>query len=331
MKVSGDNAYGHQYWATIPAPVAQAPEYQVQGGSSLRVCAVGFNALEHKLLGGVVRPSERRKPRLELVSPADAHNADVILVDGQNREAVKWAESQNWLPSKPAIWIDSTVSRPHALERKRPVQWTVLPILLSLALEKSAPANAAAVLASVSSAVAGVASATLRKQRVLVVDDSMAVRNHLRSLLEARGLQVSEAVNVREAVTHALAERYDCVLMDVLMPDLDGYEGCKKLKALKTTIGELPVVMLTSKSSPFDRIRGKMAGCDAYLTKPVDPARLYEVLSEQVAHRPDVAKAYFAGAAMRQVVPLSGLARESEPSPNLQSIQPAYSASPLFV
>jgi two-component system, cell cycle response regulator len=268
---------------------------------SLRVLAVGFNDMEHKLLGGVVRLSERRKPRLELVSVNDAHNADVVLVDGESREAVKWAESQSWLLSKPAIWIDSKVSRPHALERSRPVQWTSLPILLSLALEKTAPVAPTLARASVPGRAAAVASAGLGKQTVLVVDDSLAVRNHLRSLLEARGLQVSEAVNVREAVTHVLAERYDCVLMDVLMPDLDGYEGCKKLKALKATIGELPVVMLTSKSSPFDRIRGKMAGCDAYLTKPVDPARLYEVLSAQMGSRPDASKANPAGALMRQV------------------------------
>ena len=268
----------------MPAPLKAAPEAQ-QDAVSLRVCVVGFNAIEHKFLGGVVRLSERRKPRLELVSVADAHKADVLLVDGQSSEAVRWAESQKWLSSKPAIWIDSKHPRPQALERNRPVQWTTLPILLSLALEKTAPGNPAAVTASVPDAIASAASGSFSKQRVLVVDDSLAVRNHLRSLLEARGLHVGEAVSVREAVTHALAERYDCVLMDVLMPDLDGYEGCKKLKALKTTIGELPVVMLTSRSSPFDRIRGKMAGCDAYLTKPVDPALLYQVLSLQIASR----------------------------------------------
>jgi DNA-binding response OmpR family regulator len=66
------------------------------------------------------------------------------------------------------------------------------------------------------------------------------------------------------------------------MPDTDGYEGCRKIKSLKSSIGHLAVVMLTSKASPFDRIRGKMAGCDAYLTKPVEPARLYEVLAHHI-------------------------------------------------
>ena len=303
MNTSNSKLYDHRFAATVPASLGAMPEPHQQDVVILRVCVVGFNDMEHKLLGGVVRLSERRKPQLELVSAAEAYKADVVLLDGENREAVRWAESQNWLPSKPAVWIDSKIPRPHALERRRPVQWSGLPILLSLALEKTSPADPASTLAIVPIAVARVTSASLVKQRILVVDDSMAVRNHLRSLLEARGLQVSEAVNVREAVTCALAQRYDCVLMDVLMPDLDGYEGCKKLKALKTTIGQLPVVMLTSKSSPFDRIRGKMAGCDAYLTKPVDPARLYEVLSMQMGSRPAVSKAGLGGAVMRQVYP----------------------------
>jgi two-component system, cell cycle response regulator len=67
--------------------------------------------------------------------------------------------------------------------------------------------------------------------------------------------------------------------MDVLMPDMDGYEGCKRIRSLKAKIGALPVLMLTSKSSPFDRIRGKMAGCDAYLTKPVQPELLHAALA----------------------------------------------------
>jgi twitching motility two-component system response regulator PilG len=71
------------------------------------------------------------------------------------------------------------------------------------------------------------------------------------------------------------------------MPGIVGYEGCRRIKAGPSSERRpTPIVMLTSKASPFDRIRGKMAGCDAYLTKPVDPTQLYEVLTKFVAAAP---------------------------------------------
>ncbi|HEY8049741.1 MAG TPA: response regulator, partial [Ramlibacter sp.] len=74
-----------------------------------------------------------------------------------------------------------------------------------------------------------------------------------------------------------------CVFMDVLMPGVDGFEACRRIKARR---GALPVVMLTSKSSPFDRVRGKIAGCDTYLTKPVDIVQLRDALGRHIALPP---------------------------------------------
>ena len=97
--------------------------------------------------------------------------------------------------------------------------------------------------------------------------------------------------------------------MDVLMPGIDGFEACRRIKAKRA---KLPVVMLTSKSSPFDRVRGKMAGCDTYLTKPVDPAQLREVLARHV--------------------PLAATARElaretTRPAPLMHGFSPSLNAN----
>jgi CheY-like chemotaxis protein len=121
-----------------------------------------------------------------------------------------------------------------------------------------------------------------QKVRILVVDDSLAVRAHLRSLLERQNFAVDDAHHVPEAMRLMGREDYHLILMDILMPEVDGYEGCRQIKAKYGRDGRLPIVMLTSKSSPFDRIRGKMAGCDAYLTKPVDQNLLYEVVEMQL-------------------------------------------------
>jgi twitching motility two-component system response regulator PilG len=119
-----------------------------------------------------------------------------------------------------------------------------------------------------------------RQPEILVVDDSLAVRNYLRSLLESRGYAVTEADSGEAAVQTAGAGQFDCVLMDVIMPGVDGYEACRRIRAgARRGAPITPIVMLTSRSSPFDQIRGKMVGCAAYLTKPVDSAELQAVLA----------------------------------------------------
>ena len=262
--------------APVPALVAKMPTVR-----SLRLFVRGFNAIEKKLLEGTVRLSQRRLPRLELVPEHEASAADLVMIDGSDEQAVAWGESQPWLARKTAIWVDSRFERPgHTLSR-RPVQWPLLPMMLARALEQGAAARPQApvfVRPAEGSAIRHPQSA----RHVLVVDDSLVVRNQLRSLLEARGLQVSVVDCVTAALAALATQRFSCALMDVLMPDMDGYEGCKRIKGLKASIGPLPVVMLTSKSSPFDRIRGKMAGCDAYLTKPVEPHDLFEVLARHI-------------------------------------------------
>jgi twitching motility two-component system response regulator PilG len=293
---------------TTPSPLDEAARpraaVEVCNDPPLTLCVLGFNKIERQLLEGTVKLSQRRKPRLEVLGDADAKRADVILIDALDVPSLQWAQAQPWLSQRTVIWVDSKVTRPGHTVSKRPVQWPILPMLLARALESSsavrgapgglaakpeaAPAPRQATPATVSAtatAAGSTAAAVTTTRHVLVVDDSLAVRNHLRSLLEARGIAVTEVSCVKDALDAVTQRRFDCALMDVLMPDVDGYEGCKRLKAMKSSIGQLPVVMLTSKSSPFDRIRGKMSGCDAYLTKPVQPQQLYEVLAQHVAAR----------------------------------------------
>jgi twitching motility two-component system response regulator PilG len=117
---------------------------------------------------------------------------------------------------------------------------------------------------------------------VLVVDDSTIARTQIRSLLSMRECDAQEATDVGQAMSLLAGRRFDCVFMDVLMPGADGYEGCRQVKAHCRGDHAVPVVMLTSKTSPFDRIRGKMAGCDAYLAKPVSVPDLDVVLAQLV-------------------------------------------------
>ena len=116
------------------------------------------------------------------------------------------------------------------------------------------------------------------RQTVLVVDDSLPVRKALDMKLTLMNYDVELALNGEQALDLIQEKRYDSIFLDVVMPGIDGYEVCKKIKRNKKT-KDIPVIMLTSRSSPFDRVKGKLAGCDTYLTKPVEHEEFHKVVS----------------------------------------------------
>lgn len=268
-------------------PVPQQPPVTGQT-QVLRLLVLGFNENERRLLHAVVLLSQRREPVLQLLNEAEAGSAEVVMIDTLDSKAVLWASRQPWLKSKPVIWIYATGDVPSEevaaghTKLKRPVQWSALPALLMRVLadwqargEQEAAAPAATpqpvpVVPATAAAGSG--------KRVLIVDDSLAVRRQLQTFLEKKGLLSHFAEDGEAAVRSCAATPYDCVLLDVLMPGMDGYETCRRIKALPAVGKAIKVIMLTSRTSPFDRIRGKMAGCDAYLTKPVEAAKLHETL-----------------------------------------------------
>ena len=102
----------------------------------------------------------------------------------------------------------------------------------------------------------------------LVVDDSSTIRTQITLELKLLGIQVDTAESGEQAFELLAHNNYDMIFLDVVLPGIDGYQICKIIKKDKVK-KKTPVIMLTSKSSPFDRIKGALAGCDTYLTKPV--------------------------------------------------------------
>ena len=109
--------------------------------------------------------------------------------------------------------------------------------------------------------------------RVLVVDDIAGNVRLMRSLLEREGYVVMTASSGREALETVARDRPDLVLLDVVMPDLDGLETCRRLKAAGET-RLLPVVLVTASRGRHDKIAGLEAGADDLITKPFDAAEL---------------------------------------------------------
>ena len=122
-----------------------------------------------------------------------------------------------------------------------------------------------------------------RRPRVLVVDDSPTVRRQLAVAMHRMGLDSEGVSSAREALDTLATRRYELVFVDVVMPEMDGYQLTREIKRNKI-LRPTPVVILTSRSSPFDLARGALAGCNSYLVKPVSLQSLRETVARQL-HR----------------------------------------------
>ncbi|MBT7311351.1 response regulator, partial [bacterium] len=107
-------------------------------------------------------------------------------------------------------------------------------------------------------------------------DDEPSILNILDFSLGAEGYEVIQASDGAKACEMAFEHQPDMIVMDVMMPIMDGYQACEKLKADSRT-ATIPVLLLTAKSAAEDHQQGKDAGADGYLTKPFSPQRLVEL------------------------------------------------------
>lgn len=126
------------------------------------------------------------------------------------------------------------------------------------------------------------AKAERRPTVVLVVDDDDLIRGVVRTTLEDEGVFIIEASDGAEALRLASERGPDLVLLDVMMPGIDGYEVCRALRANPQT-SRTPVVMLTAKTSLESQDEGLAAGADAYMTKPFSPLELIETVRRTLA------------------------------------------------
>ncbi|KZN95891.1 MULTISPECIES: response regulator transcription factor [Aeribacillus] len=102
---------------------------------------------------------------------------------------------------------------------------------------------------------------------ILVVDDEERIRRLLKMYLERENYQIDEAENGDEALEKALCVDYDLIILDIMMPGIDGIEVCKQLREKKAT----PVIMLTAKGEEVNRVQGFEVGADDYIVKPFSP------------------------------------------------------------
>ena len=129
--------------------------------------------------------------------------------------------------------------------------------------------------------------------KILIVDDEQKIREVIREYSEFNGYEVEEAADGMEAVSLCRLNDYDLIIMDIMMPKLDGYSACKEIKKTKN----IPVIMLSARGEEYDKLFGFELGIDDYVVKPFSPkelmARVNAVLARSCAkqeEQPEILK-----------------------------------------
>jgi DNA-binding response OmpR family regulator len=125
-------------------------------------------------------------------------------------------------------------------------------------------------------------------ERILAVDDSATVLEMIKSVLVADGYDVITASDGAEGLETARRERPDLILLDVMLPKLDGYRVCRLLK-FDQNYKSIPIVMLTAKAEDAEVATGIRTGADQYLTKPVEPDTLLAAVAAELSRARSVA------------------------------------------
>jgi two-component system, cell cycle response regulator len=265
------------------------------------VDVIGFNPTERAMLTSIFALAARRDPGFVQYDPVSALSPDLYLVDMDDSAALGEFRALNRRDSLPVVLVASPGHGGAEEVVERPLQWARLlqaledaiadvsdtaPAALAIAShepgETTWPRRSGASLLRTVPGPGGGAAEIKRAlgDTVLVVDDNATVRAFMEAKLAPFKFEVDFAENGEEAVGLTGSREYACVFLDVVMPGIDGYQVCKLIKANKHAIKKTAVVMLTSRSSPFDKLRGSLAGCDEYLTKPLDEDRLLEVIAK---------------------------------------------------
>ena len=118
----------------------------------------------------------------------------------------------------------------------------------------------------------------MNKERILIVDDEKEIRDLIDIYLKGEGYETIKAENGEEALNILKANDIDLIILDIMMPKVNGIEACLKIREEK----EMPIIMLSAKSEDMDKILGLNTGADDYLTKPFNPLELVARVKSQI-------------------------------------------------
>jgi two-component system, OmpR family, alkaline phosphatase synthesis response regulator PhoP len=119
----------------------------------------------------------------------------------------------------------------------------------------------------------------MKQKKILIIEDDADILKALKKRLEACQYEVAEASQGYEGLYRYLREKPDLIILDIMMPTLNGYEVCREIRR-EIKDEATPIIMLTAKGEDYDRIKGKVVGATAYQTKPFDWDHLLSIITE---------------------------------------------------
>ena len=254
---------------------------------SFSVASLAIEERDKFLLRGVLAVSRQRTPSFEAYVKQDGILPDIVLVNADDAAALQsWQKFASGAGQRCAgIMLTRQAQAPqfrYVLSRPAGGR-ELLALLEKVAVEALgyAPPPAFDTDLATSAPTSAPRSGKVRV-RALVVDDSLPVRIQMQQALENIADEVDFAENGDDAIKLIDSHQYNIIFLDVVLPgSYNGYQICKAIKD-RPERRNTPVIMLTSNSSPADRIKGKLAGCDTYLIKPVKQAVFEGVVKEFV-------------------------------------------------
>jgi twitching motility two-component system response regulator PilG len=227
-----------------------------------------------------------RRPRAYQVA-APGMAGDILLVDGdQPGLADELRARAGRADAAPTIHVRDSATNARDFEIHRPLTYPKLVAVLDRVTVTALRFVPELVIGDASVSTAAIESLRHNSSAVakrgclaLVVDDNLVLRKSLEIELNLFGIEVHFAESGEQAMNMAGQNLYDLIFLDVILPGRDGYYICKNLRArADKRYKSTPIIMLTGKNSTIDRIKGTMAGCSFYLTKPAKPETLHETL-----------------------------------------------------
>lgn len=257
------------------------------------VAALGIPEQEQRVLRNIFKLSLYRPHAYMLTAADHTQPVDILIVDADDTQALtawrSFRSHNSGTAAVPTVMVTQqqpTSTHPYCIRRPF-VATRILSILDQVALKElryipeivigASTEPSASEMDALKQAVQETAQQP--QYTALIVDDSRPVRKQIELELELFGIQSDMAETGEQALDLLDRKTYDIIFLDVVLPGVDGYKICKTIKKDKAA-KETPVIMLTGKSSPFDRIRGTFAGCDTYLTKPVAHDSFHKVIKK---------------------------------------------------
>lgn len=260
-----------------------------------KIGVFGLASNEQNALGSIFKLATTRKRLYALVAPQDRSSAEIILVDADDPNAMnEWRSFSVHHSHVPVIKVVKVPPTDHATEKylRRPLTLKrVLEVLDDITIhvlgyapeivigKESSEHNQQEVAHILDKVMENVPQSPRTGLKALVVDDAEVVRKSMEIHLRLFGMEIDFAETGEQALEFTQKHQYNIIFLDVMLPGVDGYQVCKKIKSHKLS-KNTPVVMLTGKGSAFDKLKGTMAGANVYLTKPVEQDKLKETIEK---------------------------------------------------